>query len=144
MHALRTPAQALVCVQLGLLAVCLECAWPGRYVAGAAGAAACLLGGAALAGFALSGTGLALIVVAAVCFGLHARRRLQGLPLLAGAALLTVGLRFLVRAPALGWAAALGLSLPVSVALGVLLDIARRSRAAKRQPINTGLDAPHN
>lgn len=141
---IQSPAQALALVLLGMLAVCLEFAWPGRYVAGAAGLAACMVGVAALAAFPLPAPGLWLVALAAAALAVHARRRFYGVPLAAAALLLPAGLTMLTGS----LAAALALSLPASLALGLLLEIARRSRDAKRQPIKTGLDArpdcPHN
>ncbi len=146
-HAIQTPVQALVLITIGMLAACLEFAWPGRYVPGATGAALCILGVAALITFPLSAAGLSLLLLAAAGLWVHSRRRLFWLPLAVAIASSIVGLRFLTIPPT-GAPAALALALPVSLTAGLLLDIARRSRDAKRHAINTGLDAtqkvPHN
>jgi membrane-bound ClpP family serine protease len=140
-HAIQTPVQALVLITIGMLAGCLEFAWPGRYIPGAAGAALCMLGLAALVAFPLSASGLSLLLLAAAGLWVHSRRRLFWLPLAVAIACSVIGLRFLTIPP-IGVLAALALALPVSLTAGLLLDIARRSREAKRHAINTGLDAP--
>ena len=126
---------------LGVLGVCLECAWPGRYVAGAGGVAMWLLGLAALTAFPMEASGVMLVVLAVLSFAVHARRRLLFVPAAGGAMLLALGIHLLISAPRIGLLPALALAIPGSLAVGLLLDIARRSRNAKRQLINTGLDA---
>ena len=139
---LHTPPRALALILAGVLCACAECAWPGRYLAGAAGAAMCLVGLAALLAFPLTLPGVLLVALAFLALTVHARRSYFCLPLLAATVLLTLGIHSLVAAPPVGWLPALALALPASLTVGVLLDLARRSRTAKRQPINTGLDAP--
>ena len=146
-QALHSPVQALVSMALGVLAVSVECAWPGRYVAGATGAALCVLGLAALSAFPLTAPGTLLLLLSAGAMALHARWRLRWLPLGASVLLLIAGLRMLTT-PSIGTGAAVALAVPVSLTVGLLLNIARRSRTAKRQLINTGstfpLPSPHN
>src|SRR5437764_3229686 len=111
-HVIHSPAQALFFMALGVLAGCLEFAWPGRYVAGAVGAAMFLLGAAALSTFKLTLEGLTLLLLAALALILHARGRFFWLPLAAATGLLAVGLSTLT-VPPVSAGVALALALPV-------------------------------
>ena len=140
-QVLDSPVHALFCMALGLLAGCLEFAWPGYYIAGAIGAALFLMGAAALAAFPLSVEGLTLLLLATFALLLHASRRFFWLPLGLATVLLSTALSVLT-VPPVSLGITLALALPVSLSTGLLLDIARRSRNSKRHLINTGLDMP--
>lgn len=150
LQLISTPRLALLFLAAGVLAINLEFLWPGRYVAGAAGLACCLLSLAALAAFPLQTAGLVWFLAAALCFAWQYRRAAAGLPGVCGTLLAAEAAHALIPAggASLTFLQALGFAVVPGLALTWSLRTASLSRETKRHGINTDSTehrkSPHN
>lgn len=129
------PNIALILGALGVLGLYVEFSHPGMVLPGVAGALAIVLALYAFHLLPINYTGVVLILLALVLFGLDVKANSHGILTAGGVISMVVGALILVQSPLPGaqihFSTALGVTLPVAVISAVLLRLAMMARRQK-------------